>query len=48
MELAEQSVELAEQSLELAQKQLDEATITAPFDGVVAQADIDEGDTVLR
>ena len=46
LELAEQSLELAEQSLKLAQKQLDEATITAPFDGLVASVSVDEGDTV--
>ncbi len=44
--ILEMGVEAAEQSLEQAQKQLDEATITAPFDGVVASVDVDEGDTV--
>ena len=47
LELAQQSLELAQQSLELAQKQLDEATLIAPFDGMVASVDADEGDTVL-
>jgi len=47
IELAQQSLELAQQSLELAQKQLDEATLIAPFDGMVASVDADEGDTVL-
>ncbi|MFC2056232.1 HlyD family secretion protein [Chloroflexota bacterium] len=46
LELAQQSVKLAEQSLKLAQKQLDEATITAPFDGIVATVGVDEGDTI--
>jgi len=46
-EQTRQSVELAQQSLAEAQKQLDEATITAPFDGIVASADVEEGDTVL-
>jgi HlyD family secretion protein len=43
---ARQSVELARQSLEQAQKDLDEATIIAPFDGVVASIGAKEGDTV--
>ncbi len=46
LELAEQSPELAQQSLKLTQKQLDEAIITAPFAGVVASVNVDEGDTV--
>jgi len=53
VELAKQSVEQtkhslqqSQQSVEQAQKQLDEATITAPFDGVVASVDADEGDSV--
>jgi len=51
--LAQQSVEQEQrslvetrQSLALAQKQLNEATLTAPFDGVVARVDVDEGDSV--
>ncbi|MFC1899028.1 efflux RND transporter periplasmic adaptor subunit [Chloroflexota bacterium] len=44
--LAQQSLELSQQSLELVQKQLDEATITAPFTGVVASIYVDEGDAV--
>ncbi len=51
--LAEQSVEQMkhsrqqfQQALEQAQKDLNEATLTAPFDGVVATVDADEGDTV--
>ncbi|MFC1955615.1 efflux RND transporter periplasmic adaptor subunit [Chloroflexota bacterium] len=46
-EQTKQSVELAKQSLAEARKQLDEATITAPFGGVVACADAGEGDTIL-
>ncbi len=53
LELAKQSVEQMKHSLEQfqqavaeAQKQLDEAIITAPFNGVVASVDADEGDTV--
>ncbi len=47
LELAEQSLKLAEQSLRHAQKQLREATLTAPFRGMVADVNADEGDTVL-
>jgi len=53
VELAKQSVEQmkhslqqSQQALEQAQKQLDEATITAPFNGVVASVDAEEGDSV--
>jgi len=46
LEQTKQSLELAEQSLEQAQKQLDEATITAPFNGVVANIYADEGDII--
>ncbi len=46
LELAQQSLEQFQQSVELAQKQFDEATITAPFDGVIASVGVDEGDTV--
>ena len=53
LELAKQSVEQMKHSLEQfqqavaeAQKQLDEATIHAPFGGVVASVDADEGDSV--
>ena len=46
LELTKQSLELAGQSLAQAQKQLREATITAPFDGVVADLGVDEKDTV--
>jgi len=43
---AQQSVGLAQQSLADAQRQLDEATIVAPFDGVVAQVLVKEGDNI--
>jgi HlyD family secretion protein len=41
-----QSVELALKSLDEAQKQLEEATIVAPFDGMVASVMVKEGDIV--
>lgn len=44
--LRQQSLEQAKGSLEYAQKQLDEATLTAPFDGVVAGVYVDEGDVI--
>ena len=51
--LAEQSLELsqlslgqAQQSLEYAREQLDEATITAPLDGVIAKIYSEEGDVI--
>ena len=46
IEQAKQSVKLARQSLNDAQRQLDEATIVAPFDGLVAQVLVKEGDNV--
>jgi len=46
LELAEQSLELAEQSLETTRKQLDEATITAPLDGIIASVYVEEGDVI--
>ncbi|MBA7520361.1 Macrolide export protein MacA [subsurface metagenome] len=46
LELAQQSVEQARQSVEQAQKNLNEATLTAPFDGVVASVYADEGDVI--
>ncbi len=46
LELANHSLELADQSLEQAQKQLDDATITAPFTGIVTSVAVDEQDTV--
>ncbi len=47
LELAQQSLEVTKKSLAQAQKQLDEATIIAPFKGVVAKVSVDEKDTVL-
>jgi multidrug efflux pump subunit AcrA (membrane-fusion protein) len=46
VEQARQSVELARESLKEAQRQLDETIITAPFDGVIAEVSVEEGDTV--
>jgi HlyD family secretion protein len=43
---AQQAVDLANQALVDAQKQLDEATIVAPFDGVIASVLAKEGDNV--
>jgi HlyD family secretion protein len=43
---AQQGVDLAQQSLADAQKQLDEATIAAPFDGVIAAVLVKEGDNI--
>ena len=43
---AEQAVELARQNLADVQRQLDEATIIAPFDGVVAVVLAEEGDII--
>ena len=45
-EYSRQSVELARQSLEYAQKQIDDATITAPINGVVADVYVKEGDVI--
>ena len=44
--LRQQSLAQVQQSLQQAQKQLNEATITAPFDGVVASVLVDEGDVI--
>ena len=46
VEQAKQAVDLASQAVVDAQRQLDEATITAPFDGVVAQVLAEEGDII--
>jgi HlyD family secretion protein len=46
LDLARQSVELAKQTLQQSQGQLDKAAIRAPFDGVIAKVNVDEGDTV--
>jgi HlyD family secretion protein len=43
---SQQAVDLAQQALADAQKQLDEATITAPFDGVIAMVLAKEGDII--
>jgi HlyD family secretion protein len=43
---AQQAVELASQAVADAQKQLDQATITAPFDGVIAAVLAKEGDSI--
>ena len=45
-QLAEQSMKYAQDVLDLTNKQLDEATIDAPFDGVVARLNIKERDSV--
>jgi HlyD family secretion protein len=45
-EQAQQAVELAEKSLADAQRQLDQATIIAPFDGIVATVPVKEGDNI--
>jgi HlyD family secretion protein len=54
IELAKQTVEQAkltleqtQKAVEVAQKQLDNATITAPFDGIAANVDIKQGDYIL-
>jgi len=46
VEKSQDTVDQAQKSLALAQKQLDEATITAPFDGIVAILNYSEGDFV--
>lgn len=46
VKIAESQVEVAQLGVDEAQKQLDEAAITAPFDGLVASVDADEGDSV--
>lgn len=46
LKLAQDSVALAQQSLAEAQKRLKEATITAPFDGVIVRVDAEEGNTI--
>lgn len=47
LKAANSQIESAEQSITEAQKQLDWAIITAPFDGIAARVDADEGDTIL-
>jgi len=46
IEIKELQLELAKRKLEEAQRQLDEATITAPFDGLIAEVNISAGDKV--
>jgi HlyD family secretion protein len=46
LELAKETLEQARQSLDYAQNQLDEATISAPFAGVIADIYADEGDVI--
>ncbi len=46
LDKSQDAIDQAQESLALAQKQLDEATITAPFDGIVAALNYDEGDFV--
>jgi HlyD family secretion protein len=46
LDLAQQSVVLAQQSLEQAKKRLDEATITAPFDGIISRIYVKEKDVI--
>jgi RND family efflux transporter MFP subunit len=46
LELSQLSLEQAQQSLEYAQEQLGEATITAPFDGVIAKIYNEEEDVI--
>jgi len=45
-EVAQAQLDVSELALTEAQKQLDEATIIAPFDGVVARVPLDEGNTI--
>ena len=46
IEYTKSNVESVKKALEVAEKQLKDATITAPFDGVVATLDVKEGDIV--
>ena len=46
VKIAESELEVAEQAVAQAKKQLDEATITAPFDGLVAGIYVKEGDII--
>lgn len=46
VDAAEWQVDAAEQALEEAQRQLEIETITAPFDGLVASIDVEEGDII--
>ena len=46
LEQAKQTLEQTKKSVEHAQKQLDEATIIAPFDGLIASIEAKEGDII--
>lgn len=46
IEYAKSNVESVQKALEVAEKNLKDATITAPFDGVVGALDVKEGDIV--
>ena len=46
IEYTKNNIESVKKALEVAEKQLKDATITAPFDGVVATLDVKEGDIV--
>jgi HlyD family secretion protein len=43
---SQDAIDLAQKNLNLAQEQLDQATIIAPFDGIVASVNQDEGDII--
>jgi RND family efflux transporter MFP subunit len=45
-ELTQAQLEVSELALAEAQNQIDEATIVAPFNGVIAGVSVDEGDTI--
>jgi len=47
VKLAQQNVSLAQKSLDQARKRLTEATIIAPFDGVVSKVGVQEGEFLL-
>ena len=48
LEAAEAQAKVAEQAVTEARKQLDEATLTAPFSGEVANVYVDEGDSIVN
>ena len=48
LEAAEVQAKVAEQAVTEARKQLDEATLTAPFSGEVANVYVDEGDSIVN
>lgn len=43
---SQDTIDQAQKSMEMAQKQLNDATISAPFDGIVGTLDVKEGDVV--